>query len=328
MLSSRRILFAAIGSIACVSSAVAMPPGGNDGNGPRLISSVSASTTEATIDGVGARGSELVMRIGKTELTRELEWKSSLSGPFTAKLEYGKVPLGGKRFGKGLVLTVKRGHVKSVFNIGNAKGGPVPLGTVRFRNGEKNGKQEPIILADNASVIVADIVQEDGTTVPITMLLRSADLISSISVSTTAATIDGVGAPGSEFVMRIGKTALTRELEWTSTLSGPFTAKLESGDVPLGGKRFGKGLVLTVKHSNVKSVFNISIGEGGPVPVGTVRFRNFDPARAVRLGTGQNNGQDEPIARPDGVTVVVADIVQEDGTKVPITMLLRGEAKK
>ncbi len=172
MSQSLRTLIAAHIAVAFVSTSIAISAGRAAGSHPRSISGASTSKTTATVRGVGAPGLELVMRIGKTARNRQLEWTANLPGAFTAKVEYGRVPLEGEKVGKGIILTVQEKSSKTVFNIAIAKGGPVPLGTVRFRTGRKNGMDEPIIQADGSSVVIADIVQDDAAAVPVTILLR------------------------------------------------------------------------------------------------------------------------------------------------------------
>ena len=117
-----------------------------------------------------------------------------------------------------------------------------------------------------------------------------------------------------ELVLRVEKTKRTKQLEWTSDLDGTFDAELSSTDkLSLGGGKFGKGIVFKVQHvGGSGGTFNIAMSGRDPVPDGSVRFR---PRKSA--------AKDLPAIKQVGEVLTVADIVCDDGTLIPLTILVR-----
>jgi len=144
---------------------------------------------------------------------------------------------------------------------------------------------------------------------------------SSISVKNIGqqqVTISGHADPIYELVLRIEKSKHTKQLEWTSTLDGTFEAELSATDkLPLRDEKFGKGIVFKVTRAGngggtVGSTVNIALSDQGPVPNGVVRFR-----------TKQPESKKLPALKQVGNTIVIADIVCDDGTEIPVSVLVR-----
>lgn len=139
------------------------------------ISTVATSENKVEITGVGDANLELVLRIGKTKRTEQLEWTDSpMAGPFTAELlSTDSLKLDGGKVGNGLVFKVQKSGVGSISNIAFSDDGPVPAGTVRFHHPVQ---LEPLDVSamGNAGnpVAIADIVCDDGIIIPVSILLR------------------------------------------------------------------------------------------------------------------------------------------------------------
>ena len=144
-----------------------------DADEPSRIAKVTTSKTKATITGVGDSKLEVVLRLGKTKHTKKLEWTSSAVGPFSAHaVSTDRIPLGNNKFGNGIVFTVQAGGVVSASNISMSDGDPVPAGTVRFRPKQSKSKKTLLLKQAGDTVAVADIICEDGSSIPVSMLVR------------------------------------------------------------------------------------------------------------------------------------------------------------
>lgn len=132
--------------------------------------------TEQMIEVAGEAdsGHELVLRLEKTERTKQLEWNSSLNGKFRAELSStDKLPIGDGKHGKGIVFKVQQATGSGgTFNIATSENDLVPSGTVRFRSTDSTATDSPAIKRVGDVITVAELVCDDGTTVPITILVR------------------------------------------------------------------------------------------------------------------------------------------------------------
>ena len=114
-----------------------------------------------------------MLRLGKTKHTKKLEWASSVAERFSAYVvSTDKISLGNNKFGNGIVFTVQAGGVVSASNISMSDGDPVPAGTVRFRPKQSKSKKTLLLKQAGDTVAVADIICEDGSSIPVSMLVR------------------------------------------------------------------------------------------------------------------------------------------------------------
>ena len=125
--------------------------------------------------------------------------------------------------------------------------------------------------------------------------------------------VSGEADSNHELVLRVEKSNM-KQLEWVSPLDGAFDAELRSTDeLSLGEGKFGKGIVF--KHQRGRGIVGtvyIAMSDRDPVPNGSVRFR---PRKSV--------AKDLPAIKQVGDVITVADIVCDDGTLIPITVLVR-----
>ena len=144
---------------------------------PSRIAEVTTSKRKAMITGAGDRKFEVVLRLGKTKRTKEFEWTSSVAGPFSAQvLSTDKIPLGNSKFGNGIVFSVQTAGVVSTSNIAMSDRGPVPAGAVRFRPKQSKSKKIPAVKQVGDTVAVADILCADGTSIPVSILVRESQV--------------------------------------------------------------------------------------------------------------------------------------------------------
>ncbi|MCA9043579.1 MAG: hypothetical protein KDA69_04615 [Planctomycetaceae bacterium] len=117
-----------------------------------------------------------------------------------------------------------------------------------------------------------------------------------------------------EVVLRIAKSKHTKQLEWTSQIEGEFTAQLTATtNIPLGEGKVGKGLEFKVQHpSGTGSTSYITMTDADPIPQGTIRFR-----------PQKSDSATQPTIERNGNTVIIADIICEDGTTIPVSILIR-----
>lgn len=141
---------------------------------PASISVTKIEKQKVTVSGSTNSGYELVLRAGKTGKTKELEWTSSLEGKFSAELaSTNKLPLGDGKFGKGIVFKVQRADNNgATTNIAMSDLDPIPNGEVRFRPKKSTNKKVPVIKQSGTSITLADIICDDGTAIPLTVLVR------------------------------------------------------------------------------------------------------------------------------------------------------------
>jgi hypothetical protein len=135
--------------------------------------------------------------------------------------------------------------------------------------------------------------------------------ISNVTIADKTATLTGIGGENQECVLRIAKSKRNKQLEWTAPANGQFTATVTASDqLPSDNGQMLKGIILTVQNSKSASTANIAMSEGDPVPAGTVRFR-----------------EKSAIDRADTM-VTIADILCDDGTAIPVSILLRDKVDR
>ena len=136
-------------------------------------------------------------------------------------------------------------------------------------------------------------------------------VISHVTVAEKTATFNGMGGDNQECVLRIAKSKRNKQLEWTASVTGPFTATVTATDqLPSDNGKTIKGIVLTVQNATIATKSNIAMSDGGAVPAGVVRFREASAMdRADKMRT-------------------FADIVCDDGTTIPISLLIRDEVDR
>lgn len=117
-----------------------------------------------------------------------------------------------------------------------------------------------------------------------------------------------------EVVLRIAKSRHTKQLEWSSGVDGDFTVQISATDnIPLGEGKVGKGLEFKVQlPSGTGSTSYIAMTNADPIPQGTVRFR---PEKSA--------DDTQPAIERNGNTLTIADIICEDGTTIPVSILIR-----
>ena len=166
-----RVLTAALISLSPI---ICLASDKTDTSQDRPISATKIERQKVTISGRASSNYELVLRIEKTKGTKQLEWTSPLDGKFDAELtSTDKVPLSEGKCGKGIVFKVQRSDsIGSTFNIAMSDRDPVPDGDVRFRPEKSGIKNLPAITKVGNSITVADIVRDDGTAIPISVLVR------------------------------------------------------------------------------------------------------------------------------------------------------------
>ncbi len=134
--------------------------------------------------------------------------------------------------------------------------------------------------------------------------------ISNVTITAKTATVSGIGGNNQECVLRIAKSSKNERLEWTAPSNGQFTATVtESGQLPSDNGKMIKGIILTVQNPKSASTTNIAMSQGGSVPAGAVRFREVSA-----------------MDRTDTM-ITFADIVCDDGTSIPVSILLRNKDK-
>ena len=133
-----------------------------------------------------------------------------------------------------------------------------------------------------------------------------APMISNVTIAEKTATVSGIGGDDLDCVLRIGKSRKNEQLEWTTPVNGPFSATLTPSDqLPSDNGKVIKGIVFTIQNEKVLGTSNIGMSDGDPVPAGEVRFR-----------------QQSAMGRADTFWTF-ADIYCDDGTTIPISILLR-----
>lgn len=176
-----------------------------------------------------------------------------------------------------------------------------------------------------AFVVIAGLIV---TTIPEMLSLSRAEeskeqTISTATTTKTKATIEGISGPDQELVLRVEDETQSELYEWVISCAeiAPFIVTVEFGTiVPLSDNEMGEGLVFTVRHSSEKGwtatgTTYIAMSEDDPLPAGTVNFR-----AATETGI---------FTEKDGTSsVIIADIVRDDGTKFPLTMILRSREKQ
>ena len=136
-------------------------------------------------------------------------------------------------------------------------------------------------------------------------------VFSDVVTTKKMATVSGIGGENQECVLRIAKSKRNKQLEWTAPANGQFTATVTASDqLPSDNGNMIKGIILTVRNPKSASTTNIAMSEGGSVPAGTVRFR-----------------QVSAIDRADTM-VTIADILCDDGTTIPVSILLRDKVDR
>lgn len=139
--------------------------------------------------------------------------------------------------------------------------------------------------------------------------------ITRVTTNQKEAKIEGRLDQTVEIVLQIAKSKRSKKLEWTTRFAGggTFTASItRSEKIKLDNDKTGRGIVFrVVTASGLQSQANIAITERDPVPNGTVQFR---PKK-------RTNGQ--VAIKRKGDSVEFADIKLEDGTLVPIALLVR-----
>jgi hypothetical protein len=133
-----------------------------------VLSNVTLAERSATVIGVGADDLDCVLRIAKSKRNEQLEWTTSVNGHFSATVTAttDRLPSDDGQLIRGIVLTIQDSKKSSTTSIDMSDGDPVPAGTVKFRQ---------VSAMDRADTMMtfADIHCDDGTTIPISILLRS-----------------------------------------------------------------------------------------------------------------------------------------------------------
>jgi len=152
-------------------SVVTVPDGGNvelGGLPQPVLSNVTLAERSATVVGVGGDDLDCVLRIAKSKRNEQLEWTTSVNGHFSATVTAttDRLPSDDGQLIRGIVLTIQDSKKSSTTSIGMSDGDQVPAGAVKFRQ---------VSAMDRADTMVtfADIHCDDGTTIPISILLRS-----------------------------------------------------------------------------------------------------------------------------------------------------------
>lgn len=133
-----------------------------------VLSNVTLAERSATVIGVGADDLDCVLRIAKSKRNEQLEWTTSVNGHFSATVTAttDRLPSDDGQLIRGIVLTIQDSKKSSTTSIDMSDGDPVPAGAVKFRQ---------VSAMDRADTMMtfADIHCDDGTTIPISILLRS-----------------------------------------------------------------------------------------------------------------------------------------------------------
>ncbi|HIG29469.1 MAG TPA: hypothetical protein EYQ50_17405 [Verrucomicrobiales bacterium] len=125
--------------------------------------------------------------------------------------------------------------------------------------------------------------------------------------------LSGTSSVDCEVVLRIAVPDREDPLEWTTEVDGKFEAVLSSSDeLKLDDGTTGNGIVFTVKHDGVTGTSYIAMSHRDPVPSGVVEIRVESPET-----------NELPAIKQDGNLITVADIACDDGTTIPITVLVR-----
>ncbi len=134
---------------------------------PPVLSDVVLTEKSAKVAGMSGDNQEFVLRIAKSKRNKQLEWTmATVKGQFTATVtSTDQLPSDNGKMIKGIVLTVQKPTSTSIANIGMSEGGSVPAGKVRFR-------QVSAIDRADTMVTIADILCDDGTTIPVSIFLR------------------------------------------------------------------------------------------------------------------------------------------------------------
>ncbi|WP_442511855.1 hypothetical protein SH528x_003601 [Novipirellula sp. SH528] len=169
--------FVSIASIALIATTVLAL---EETDTPRETKIVVAKIEKQTIalSGEATSDHELVLRLGRTKRTKQLEWSSPLNGKFDAKFSAtDKLPLGDEKLGKGIVFEFTTtgnggGTVGGITNIAMSDRDPVPNGVVRLRTNQPKSKKVPALKQVGDAITFADIVCDDGTEIPVSVLVR------------------------------------------------------------------------------------------------------------------------------------------------------------
>ncbi len=131
-----------------------------------VLSHLAIVEKTATFHGMGGDNQECVLRIAKSTRNKQLELTASVKGPFTATVSaHDQLPSDNGKTIKGIVLTVQNATIATTSNIGLSDGGAVPAGVVRFREASEIDRADTV-------VTIADILCDDGTTIPVSIFLR------------------------------------------------------------------------------------------------------------------------------------------------------------
>ena len=131
-------------------------------------------------------------------------------------------------------------------------------------------------------------------------------VISDVTITEKTTTVSGRNGKDMDCVLRIGKSKKNEQLEWATPVTGKFSATITASDqIASDDGQVMKGIVFTIQNEKVLGTSNIAMSDGDPVPAGEVRFRQLSAMdRADTFWT-------------------IADIHCDDGTTIPISILLR-----
>ena len=176
---------------------------------------------------------------------------------------------------------------------------------VSWLNASGIGQEGPeVVVPDGSAVLLGGqpTTNRAEATLPVPQ-----PVLSNVTLAERSATVVGVGGDDLDCVLRIAKSKRNEQLEWTTSVNGHFSATVtaKTDRLPSDDGQLNRRIVLTIQDSKKSSTTSIGMSDGDPVPVGAVKFR-----------------QVSAMDRADTM-MTFADIHCDDGTSIPISILLR-----